>query len=44
MKADREKKKELLHRARLKKTQPNIGPDALPGEKGIQIPLGPERA
>jgi hypothetical protein len=30
-----EKKRELLHRARLKKTRSNIGPDALPGEKGI---------
>jgi hypothetical protein len=42
-----EKKKELLHRARLKKMRLNIGPDALPGEKGSWIPLpgtGPENA
>jgi hypothetical protein len=34
LRADGEKKKELLHRARLKKMRSNIGPDALPGEKG----------
>jgi hypothetical protein len=38
LRADGEKKKELLHRARLKKRQSNIGPDALPGEKGSWIP------
>jgi hypothetical protein len=38
LKADGEKKKELLHRARLKKMRSNIGPDALSGEKGIWIP------
>jgi hypothetical protein len=38
LRADGEKKKELLHRARLKKIQSNIGPDALPGEKGSWIP------
>jgi hypothetical protein len=37
LRADGEKKKELLHRARLKKTRSNIGPDALPGEKGSWI-------
>jgi hypothetical protein len=40
MKADGEKKKAVLHRARLKKAQSNIGPEALPGGKGIQVPLG----
>jgi hypothetical protein len=38
LKAGGEKKKELLHRARLKKMLPDIGPDALPGEKGTWIP------
>jgi hypothetical protein len=38
LKAEGEKKKELLHRARLKKTRSNIGPDALFGEKGTWIP------
>jgi hypothetical protein len=40
LKADGEKKKELLHRARLKKTRSNIGPDEVSGEKGIWIPPG----
>jgi hypothetical protein len=34
MKADGKKKTALLHRARLKKTLPDIGPEALPGKKG----------
>jgi hypothetical protein len=38
LRASGEKKKELLHRARLKKMRSNIGPDALPGEKGNWIP------
>jgi hypothetical protein len=38
LRAAGEKKKELLHRARLKKMRSNIGPDALPGEKGNWIP------
>jgi hypothetical protein len=38
LRAGGEKKRELLHRARLKKRQSNIGPDALPGEKGSLIP------
>jgi hypothetical protein len=38
LRAGGEKRKELLHRARLKKMRPNIGPDALPGEKGSWIP------
>jgi hypothetical protein len=42
MKADGEKKKAVLHRARLKKAQSNIGPEALSGEKGIQVPPGGE--
>jgi hypothetical protein len=33
LRADGEKKRELLHRARLKKTQSNIGPDVLPEKK-----------
>jgi hypothetical protein len=44
LRADGEKKKELLHRARLKKRQSNIGPDVLSGEKGSWIPPAPERA
>jgi hypothetical protein len=31
-------KKAVLHRARLKKTQLNIGPEALSGEKGSYAP------
>jgi hypothetical protein len=38
LRAEGEKKKELLHRARLKKARSNIGPDAFPGEKGNWIP------
>jgi hypothetical protein len=38
LRADGEKKKELLHKARLKKTQLNIGPGVLPEEKGTWIP------
>ncbi|MDR2177543.1 MAG: hypothetical protein LBP20_05815 [Treponema sp.] len=34
LRAGGEKKRELLHRARLKKTQPNIGPDRAPEKKG----------
>jgi hypothetical protein len=34
LKAGGEKKRELLHRARLKKTQPNIGPDVVSEKKG----------
>jgi hypothetical protein len=33
-----EKKRELLHRARLKKMRSNIGPDEVSGEKGSLIP------
>ncbi|MDR0612767.1 MAG: hypothetical protein LBG45_04700 [Dysgonamonadaceae bacterium] len=39
LKTGGEEKKELLHRARLKKMQSNIGPDELSGEKGSWIPL-----
>jgi hypothetical protein len=43
LRAGGEKKKELLHRARLKKMRSNIGMDALPGEKGSWIlPAGNE--
>jgi hypothetical protein len=38
LRAEGEKKKELLHRARMKKMRSNIGPDVLPGEKGSWIP------
>jgi hypothetical protein len=38
LRGDGEKKKELLHRARLKKMQSNIGPDALSEEQGSLIP------
>jgi hypothetical protein len=38
LRADGEKKKELLHRARQKKMRSNIGPDVLPEEKGTWIP------
>jgi hypothetical protein len=38
LRADGEKKKELLHRARLKKRRSNISPDAQGGEKGTWIP------
>jgi hypothetical protein len=34
LKAGGEKKRELLHRARLKKMQSNIGPDGVPAKKG----------
>jgi hypothetical protein len=34
LRADGEKKKDLLHRARLKKIRSNIGPDGAMGEKG----------
>jgi hypothetical protein len=34
LRADGEKKRELLHRARLKKMRSNIGPDGAMGEKG----------
>jgi hypothetical protein len=34
LKAAGEEKKELLHRARMKKMRSNIGPDALPEKKG----------
>jgi hypothetical protein len=39
LRADGAKKRELLHRARLKKMRSNIGPDVLHGEKGSWIPL-----
>jgi hypothetical protein len=38
LRAEGEKKKELLHRARQKKMRSNIGPDVLHGEKGSWIP------
>jgi hypothetical protein len=38
MRAEGEKKKELLHRARLKKTRSNIGPDGALEKKGAWIP------
>jgi hypothetical protein len=38
LRVEGEKKKELLHRARLKKMRSNIGPDVLPEEKGSRIP------
>jgi hypothetical protein len=38
LRAEGEKKKELLHRARLKKMRSNIGPDVLLEEKGTWIP------
>jgi hypothetical protein len=44
LRAGGEKKKELLHRARLKKMWSNIGPDVLPGEKGNWIPPAGDRA
>jgi hypothetical protein len=44
LKADGEKKKELLHRARQKKTRSNIGPDGVSGEKGSLIPPAGEKA
>ena len=44
LKASGEKKKELLHRARLKKMRSNIGPDVLPEEKGTWIPPAGDRA
>jgi hypothetical protein len=44
LKADGEKKKELLHRARLKKIRSNIGPDGVSGEKGSWIPPAGDRA
>jgi hypothetical protein len=39
LRAEGEKKKELLHRARQKKMRLNIGPDVLSEEKGNWIPL-----
>jgi hypothetical protein len=39
MKAEGEKKTEVLHRARVKKTVSNIGLDGVSGEKGSWIPL-----
>jgi hypothetical protein len=44
LRADGEKKKELLHRARLKKMRSNIGPDGVSGEKGSLIPPAGDRA
>jgi hypothetical protein len=44
LKAEGEKKKELLHRARLKKMRSNIGPDGVSNEKGSLIPPAGERA
>jgi hypothetical protein len=44
LRAGGEKKRELLHRTRLKKMRSNIGPDALHGEKGTWIPPVPEKA
>jgi hypothetical protein len=44
LKAEGEKKKELLHRARLKKMGSNIGPDGVPEEKDTWIPPAGERA
>jgi hypothetical protein len=44
LRANGEKKKELLHRARLKKMRSNIGPDGLSGEKGTWIPLTGDKA
>jgi hypothetical protein len=38
LKAEGEKKRELLHRARLKKMQLNIGTDGVSGKKGSLIP------
>jgi hypothetical protein len=44
LRAGGEKKKELLHRARLKKMRSNIGPDGVSGKKGSWIPPAPEKA
>jgi hypothetical protein len=44
LRADGEKKKELLHRARLKKMWSNIGPDGVSEEKGSWIPPAGDRA
>jgi hypothetical protein len=44
LRAEGEKKKEILHRARLKKSSSTIGPDALPAKKCIQVPLSGDRA
>jgi hypothetical protein len=41
LRAGGEKKKELLHRARLKKIRLNIGPDVVSGERGSLIPPAP---
>jgi hypothetical protein len=44
LRAEGEKKRELLHRARQKKMRSNIGPDVPPGEKGTWIPPAGDRA
>ena len=44
LRAGGEQKKELLHRARLKKMRRNTGPDGVPEEKGTLIPPAGERA